>query len=93
MSSNAILQHNSARPKTANSTLETIRDLKLELLEHPPYCLKLVPSDFYMFGPLDDAIKRVHASNDEVKNAVLSWSLTQQIYVIFSSVITRSVEL
>jgi hypothetical protein len=57
--------------------------MKLELLEHLPYSLNLVPSDFYMFGPLDDAIKSVHASNDQVKNAVLSWSLTQQIYVIF----------
>ena len=63
----AMLQHNKARPQTANKTLETIRDLKVELLEHLPYSLNLVPSDFYMFEPLDIAIRRVHASNDEVK--------------------------
>jgi len=62
-----MLQHNKVRPQTANKTLETIRDLRVELLEHLPYSLNLVPSDVYMFEPLDVAIRRVHASNDEVK--------------------------
>jgi hypothetical protein len=30
----AILQHNNIRLQAANKTLETIRDLKVELLEH-----------------------------------------------------------
>ena len=76
MSPTAILQDDNARPQTANKTLETIRDLKVEILEHPPYSLNLVPSDFYMFGPLDIEIRRVRASKDEVKNTVHSWSRT-----------------
>ena len=41
VSPTAILQHNNVRPQAANRTPETIRDLKVELLEHPPYSLNL----------------------------------------------------
>jgi hypothetical protein len=53
----------------------------VELLELPPYSLNLVPSDFYKFGPLDDAIRKVHVSKEEeeVKNAAHAWSRTQAI--------------
>ena len=92
MSPTAVLQHNKARPQTVNKTLETIRDLKMELLEHPPYSLNLVPGDFYMFEPLDVAIRRVHASNDEVKNTMHSCRASKQSF-FFSGIITKSVEL
>jgi hypothetical protein len=72
------LQHDNARPHTANKTLGTIQDLKFEILEHPPYSLDLAPNDFHMFGPLKDAIRGVYVSNDEeVKNSVHSWLRTQ----------------
>jgi transposase len=73
LSQTAILQHN-ARPHTANKRHETIRDLKFELLEHPPYSPDLAPSDFHVSGPLKDVISGVHLSKDEeLKNAVHSW--------------------
>lgn len=64
----------------------------MEFLEHPHYSLNLVPTNFYKFGPLDDAIRRVHGSKEEeIKNAVHAWSRTKAIR--FSSIITKSVEL
>jgi hypothetical protein len=85
VSPTAILQHNNARPHAANKTLETIRDLKVELLEHSLYSLNLsfniMPSNFYKFEPLDVAIRRVNVLKDEeVKNAVHSWSRTQSVH-------------
>jgi hypothetical protein len=50
LSPTIIQQHDNARPHTANKTLNTIRYLKLELLEHPPPSTHLAPSDFHMFG-------------------------------------------
>jgi hypothetical protein len=48
----------------------------VELLEHPPYRL-----DFYKFGPLDGAIRRVHGSEEEeIKNALHAWLHTQATY-------------
>jgi hypothetical protein len=32
----AILQHNSAHPRTAKRTAETVHDLGFEVMEHPP---------------------------------------------------------
>jgi histone-lysine N-methyltransferase SETMAR len=36
----------------AQATQERIQELQWELLEHPPYSMDLVPSDFHLFGPL-----------------------------------------
>jgi histone-lysine N-methyltransferase SETMAR len=73
-SQTVILQQDNARPNTPDKTFETNRDLKFEILEHPPYSLDLLPSDFYMLGPLKFAITGAHASNDEeVTNATHSW--------------------
>jgi hypothetical protein len=72
VSANAVLQHNNVRPHAANKTVETIQDLKVELQGQHPYSLNLslnlMPSDFYIFGTLDVAIRRVHASDDEEVN-------------------------
>jgi hypothetical protein len=36
---------------------EELKELKSDILQHPPYSLELSPSDFYMFGPLKDALR------------------------------------
>jgi hypothetical protein len=46
-----LLHHANARPHTARATQERIQELQWELLEHPPYSLDSVPSDFHLFGP------------------------------------------
>jgi len=44
--------HDNARPHTARLTLETVEQLGLEVLLHPPYSPDLAPSDYHLFGPM-----------------------------------------
>jgi transposase len=44
-----ILQHDNARPHTANMTKAAIQELDLEILPHPPYSPDLSPSDYHPF--------------------------------------------
>jgi hypothetical protein len=56
----------------------TIQGLQWELLEHPPYCLDLAPSDFHLFGPLKNHLGGRHFTDDEeVGTEVQKW-LRQQ---------------
>ncbi len=54
-----LLQHDNARLHTAQCTLAHIREKKWELLPHPPYSPDLAPSDFFLFGPVKDALRGV----------------------------------
>jgi len=47
-----LLLHDNARPHSVNQTKATLRSLKWEVLQHPPYSPDVVPSDFHLFGPL-----------------------------------------
>ena len=53
LSKEILLLHNNAHPHT----LETLKQLKWEAMEHPPYCPELAPSDFHLFGPLREALR------------------------------------
>ena len=55
LSKEMLLLHDNARPHTAAHTLETLKQLNLETMEHPAYIPNLVPSDFHLFGPLKNA--------------------------------------
>jgi len=66
-----LLLHDNARPHTAHLTINTIRQLNWEVLDHPAYSPDLAPSDFHLFGPLKNALKsRRFSADDEVKEAV-----------------------
>ncbi|GFW11946.1 histonelysine Nmethyltransferase SETMARlike [Trichonephila clavipes] len=41
--------HDDAKPHTSVVTLQNIWELGWEVLMHPPYCLNLAPSDYYLF--------------------------------------------
>jgi histone-lysine N-methyltransferase SETMAR len=78
LSKGVALLDDNARPHTAAHTLKTLRHLNFEVLEHPPYSLDLVPSDYHLFGPLKDALRGRHfASDEEVKEVVHAWLVTQ----------------
>ena len=63
-----LLLHYNARTHTAHLTVNTIRQLNWEVLEHPAYSSDLAPSDFHLFGPLKNALRgRRFAADDEVK--------------------------
>ena len=42
--SQILLLHDNARPRTARATIDALEMLKFEVLSHPPYSLVLVPS-------------------------------------------------
>jgi histone-lysine N-methyltransferase SETMAR len=78
MSKGVALLHDSACPHTAAHTVETLRHLIFEVLEHPPYSPDLAPSDCHLFGPLKDALRGRHfASDQELKEVVHAWLDTQ----------------
>jgi hypothetical protein len=58
--------------------VKQIKDLKLEVLTHPPYSPDLAPSDFHHFWPLKYSLRGCHfRSDEEVKEAMHDW-LAQQ---------------
>ena len=56
LSMGALLQHDSARPHTACSTVATIQDLSFKCLPQPRYPPDLAPNDFRVLGPLKEAM-------------------------------------
>jgi hypothetical protein len=69
-----LLHHDNVRPHPAQATQERIQELEWEHLEHLPYNLDLAPSDFQLFGPLQNHLggKRF-ADDEEVERKVQMW--------------------
>jgi hypothetical protein len=64
-----ILQHDSARPPTANMTKVAIQDLDWEILPQPAYSLGNALSDYHIFCSLSNNLGGVSFNNDaEVQN-------------------------
>jgi len=74
LSKRVLLLHDNARPHMAAHTVDTLCDMKFEVLKHPPYSSDLEPSDFHLFGPMKEHL-RGHklADDDKVMEAVQSW--------------------
>jgi hypothetical protein len=72
-----LLFHKNARPHSAATTVEAIRQLKFELLPLPAYNPDLALSDYHMFGPLKEALPVRRFGNDEAKESVHTWFLSQ----------------
>lgn len=69
-----LLQHDNARPHTARKTLAAIRDKNWELLPHPPYSPDLAPSDFWLFGPMKNALRgKRYEGLKEIQSDVKKW--------------------
>jgi len=73
LSKRVLLLHDNARPHTAAHTVDTLRALKFEVLEHPPYSPDLAPSAFHLFGPMKEHCRGQKFADDEVIEAVQSW--------------------
>jgi hypothetical protein len=72
------LLHENTIPRTAARTLETIRKLKWEVIEHAAHSPDLTPSDFHLFGQLKEALEgRRFRCDKDVKNAVHQWLRAQ----------------
>ena len=65
------LLHDNARPLTAHVTVTSIKELCLECLLQPLYSADLAPSDFHVFGALQQGQSgRKFRSDEEVPEAV-----------------------
>jgi hypothetical protein len=83
------LLHDDVRPHTANHTVETVNELRFEVMEHPPYSPNHAPSDFHMFGPIKESLReRRFSSDEEVIGAVQNWLKTQPV-VLFLTELKR----
>ena len=68
LSKRVLLLHDSARPHMAAHTVDTLRDLKFEVLKNPPYSPDLAPSDFHFFGPMKEHLRgHKFADDDKVR--------------------------
>jgi len=78
-----ILLHDNARPHTARLTLETVEQLGLEVLLHPPYSPDLAPSDYHLFGLMKKMlVGQKFASDTEVQSVVPSVAWTAASIVL-----------
>jgi hypothetical protein len=59
-----ILQHDNARPHTANMTKAAIQEQDWEIPPHQPYAPDLAPSDYHLFRCLSINLRGVSFNND-----------------------------
>jgi hypothetical protein len=77
LSKRVLLLHDNARPHTAAHTVDKLRALKCVVLKHSPYSPDLAPSDFHLFGPMEEHLQaHKFADDNEVMEAVQSWFKT-----------------
>jgi histone-lysine N-methyltransferase SETMAR len=63
-----LIQHDNARPHISLGAQEAIAKFGWNVLPHPPYSPDLAPSDFYLFGPLKDALHGTRFEDDDSVN-------------------------
>jgi histone-lysine N-methyltransferase SETMAR len=67
-----VLLPDIAYPHTAAHTVETLKKLNFDVLEHHLYSPDLAPSDYHLFDPLQQAIRgRQFAMEQQLKETVL----------------------
>lgn len=72
--------------------VETIQNLKFEVLPHPPYSPDLIPCDFHAFGPLREALHgHWFGSDEKVKEVMCTW-IREQPKLFFSDGIRKLVD-
>jgi hypothetical protein len=77
LSEGVLLLHNNVHPNTVAHTLETLRKLKWEVMEHPAHSPDLVPSNFHLSGLLKALGGRRFRCDKDVKNAAHQWLCAQ----------------
>ncbi|KOC63770.1 Histone-lysine N-methyltransferase SETMAR, partial [Habropoda laboriosa] len=57
LSKGAELLYHNARPHFAAVTVQTLQQVRFEVLEHLLYCPDVTHSDYHLFGPLKTVFK------------------------------------
>jgi hypothetical protein len=69
-----ILLHDSTCPHMPNLMKVTVAAMGSEIMNHPSYRSDLVPSDFYLSGPMNVHLGgQKFQADDELKCDVLNW--------------------
>jgi histone-lysine N-methyltransferase SETMAR len=71
LSNTAFLHHDNACSYVAVTKVETIQNLKFEVLPHPPYSPDLMLNAFHAFGPLTEALHGRWFGSDETVKEVM----------------------
>ena len=71
---NLLLLQDNARPHTAAATRDKLQQLRLKALPHPPYSPDLSPSDYYLFSPMKNSVRRNDYENiNDLVTDIQSW--------------------
>lgn len=66
-----LFHQDNARPHTAKTTIEKIKEFNWEIMHHPPYSPDIAPSDYHLFRSLQNYLTgKKFNSADELKDAV-----------------------
>lgn len=69
-----LLLHDNAPCHTSSETKAKLQDLQIETLPHPPYSPDLAPSDYYLFGPMKNQLKKSRKfSQEEVEAEIKAY--------------------
>lgn len=69
-----LLLQDNARPHTSKLAQETLKELKIETLPHPPYSPDISPCDYYLFSCLSNFQRnKTYDSDDSLKNDIVNF--------------------
>lgn len=79
MALSPILLQDNARPHVSKRSLETITEIGLQTLSHPPYSPDLSPCDYFLFPIMKKPLRgRKFADLDELKMEIKRWCRNQK---------------
>lgn len=74
-----ILLHDNARPHVAKPVANVIKQLKWEVLPHPPYSPDIAPSDYHLFRSMAHGLSEQRFQNyNDVKKWLDEWIASKQ---------------
>ena len=69
-----ILLHDNARPHVSKAVIDVLKELKWDILPHPPYSPDIAPSDYHLFQSMAHALLEQRFKNHgDVKKWLDEW--------------------
>ena len=78
MRMNPILLQDNSRPHVSNRSLQTIAEIGLQTIKHPPYSPDLSPCDYFLFPVMKKPLRgRKFSDLDDLKKEIKRWCRNQ----------------